>query len=116
MRRARSRQPVCVVAPRARPVLGCTMADHVRPYLYYDVAVSICSTCYRKVEGKILFQDDRVYLSKRCPTHGWEKVLLSDDVGYYRKCREVFLKTPEQPHRYQTPTRYGCPYDCGICP
>ncbi len=55
-------------------------------------------------------------MSKRCPTHGWEKVLLSDDVPYYRKCREVFLKTPEQAHRYQTPTRYGCPYDCGLCP
>jgi len=46
------------------------MADHVRPYLYYDVAVSICSTCYRKVGGKILFQADRVYMSKRCPTRG----------------------------------------------
>ena len=33
------------------------MADRVRPYLFYDVAVSICSTCYRKVEGKIVFQD-----------------------------------------------------------
>ena len=92
------------------------MGANVRPYLYYDVAISICSTCYRKVEGKIFFQDDRVYLSKRCPAHGWEKVLLSDDVAYYRKCREVFLKVPEQPHRNQTPIRYGCPYDCGLCP
>lgn len=49
------------------------MGANVRPYLYYDVAISICSTCYRKVEGKIFFQDDRVYLSKRCPSHGWEK-------------------------------------------
>ncbi len=29
----------------------------VRPYLFYDVAVSICATCYRKVEGKIVFED-----------------------------------------------------------
>ena len=35
----------------------CAVADRVRPYLFYDVAVSICSTCYRKVEGKIVFQD-----------------------------------------------------------
>ena len=33
------------------------MADRERPYLFYDVAVSICSTCFRKVEGKILFED-----------------------------------------------------------
>ena len=33
------------------------MNDRVRPYLFYDVAVSICSTCLRKVEGKIVFED-----------------------------------------------------------
>ena len=36
------------------------MADRVRPYLFYDVVVSICSTCYRKVEGKVLLQDGQV--------------------------------------------------------
>ena len=41
------------------------MADRVRPYLFYDVAVSICSTCYQKVEGKIVFQDASVYMLKR---------------------------------------------------
>jgi len=92
------------------------VADRVRPYLFYDVAVSICSTCYRRVEGKIVFQDDRVYLLKHCAEHGAERVLLADDVDWYRRCREVFLKPPEQPNRYNTPTRWGCPYDCGLCP
>jgi len=92
------------------------MSDRVRPYLFYDVAISICSVCYRKVEGKILFQDGRVYMSKLCPTHGHEKVLLADDIDYYKRSREVFIKPPEQPNYYQTPIKYGCPYDCGICP
>ena len=92
------------------------MADRVRPYLYYDVVVSICTTCYRKVEGKIVFEDGRVFLTKRCPEHGSEKVLVADDVDYYRRCREVFLKRPEMPNRYNTPIRWGCPYDCGLCP
>jgi tetraether lipid synthase len=92
------------------------MADRVRPYLFYDVVVSICSTCYRKVEGKILLEDGRVYLTKRCPDHGFEKVLLADDADYYRRCREVFLKPPEMPNHYNTPIRWGCPYDCGLCP
>jgi len=91
------------------------MADN-RPYLYYDVAISICSRCYRKVEGKILFQDGRVLLRRRCPDHGWETVLLADDVDYYCRAREVFLKPPEMPRRYNTPIQYGCPYDCGLCP
>ena len=92
------------------------MADRVRPYLFYDVAVSICSTCYRKVEAKIVFEDDAVYMLKRCPEHGAERVLMADDVEYYRRCREVFIKPPEMPQRYNTPVQWGCPYDCGLCP
>ena len=63
------------------------MADRVRPYLFYDVAVSICSSCYRKVEGKIVFEAGRVLMLKRCPQHGGERVLMADDVDYYRRCR-----------------------------
>src|SRR5437867_373762 len=92
-----------------------SVADRVRPYLYYDVAVSICSTCYRKVEGKIVFQDGNVFMLKRCPEHGAERVLIADDVDYYRRCREVFIKPPEMPNVYNTPVKWGCPYDCGLC-
>ena len=91
------------------------MAERMRPYLYYDVVVSICSTCFRKVEGKTIFQDGCVYLVKRCTEHGVEKVLIADDVEYYRRCREVFLKPPEMPLHYNTPVKWGCPYDCGLC-
>jgi hypothetical protein len=91
------------------------MADRVRPYLFYDVALSICSTCYRKVEGKIVFEDGNVYMLKRCPRHGSERILMADDVDYYRRCREVFLKPPEMPNRFNTPVKWGCPYDCGLC-
>ena len=91
------------------------MTDRVRPYLYYDIAVSICSACYRKVEGKIVFEDGNVFLLKRCPEHGAERVLVADDVDYYRRSREVFIKPPEMPYRYNTPVKWGCPYDCGLC-
>lgn len=91
------------------------MTDRVRPYLYYDVALSICAHCYRKVEGKIVFEDGRVLMHKRCPEHGAERVLIADDVDYYRRCREIFIKPPEMPLVYNTPVRWGCPYDCGLC-
>lgn len=71
--------------------------------------------CFRKVEGKIVFQDGCVFLLKQCPEHGPERVLLADDVEYYRRAREVFLKAPEMPNRFNTPVRWGCPYDCGLC-
>jgi uncharacterized radical SAM superfamily Fe-S cluster-containing enzyme len=92
------------------------MADRVRPYLFYDVAISICATCYRKVDAKLVIQDGRVLMIKRCPEHGLSRVLVADDADYYRRCREVFLKPPEQPNRFNTEIRWGCPYDCGLCP
>jgi 7,8-dihydro-6-hydroxymethylpterin dimethyltransferase len=91
------------------------MTDRVRPYLFYDVAVSICSECYRKVEGKIVFEGGNVFLLKHCPQHGNEKILMADDIDYYRRCREVFIKTPEMPRVFNTPVKWGCPYDCGLC-
>ncbi len=91
------------------------MTERVRPYMFYDVAVTICSTCFRKLEGKIVFQDGKVFLLKRCPEHGAERVLVADDIDYYRRCREVFIKRPEMPVVYNTPVKWGCPYDCGLC-
>lgn len=92
------------------------MSERVRPYVFYDVAVSICSTCYQRVEAKIVFQDDAVYMLKWCPTHGHERVLMADDVDYYRRGREVFIKRPEMPRTFNTTMQWGCPYDCGLCP
>jgi uncharacterized radical SAM superfamily Fe-S cluster-containing enzyme len=88
----------------------------LRPYLFYDSAVSICATCLARVEAKILLKDDKVFLEKWCPEHGRERVLIADDAAYYRKSREVFIKAPEMPRRFNTEQRWGCPYDCGLCP
>ncbi len=88
----------------------------VRPYLFYDTAVSICPECFRRVDAKIVFEDELVLMLRRCPVHGPSRTLIADDVDYYKRCREVYLKPPEQPYRYNTPVKYGCPYDCGLCP
>ncbi len=42
--------------------------------------------------------------------------MLSDDIDYYRRAREVYLKVGERVNQPNTPIRHGCPYDCGICP
>jgi hypothetical protein len=87
-----------------------------RSYKFYDTAVSLCSHCLRRVDAKIVFQEGGVWMHKRCPQHGFEKVLIADDIGFYRRSREVYLKVPEQVQQCNTPVRWGCPYDCGICP
>lgn len=85
-----------------------------RPYLYAELTNSLCSHCLRKIEAKVILQDGRVYLDKRCPDHGREKVLISTDVDYWHQTRR-FLKPGQMPRRFNTPITHGCPYDCGIC-
>ncbi len=92
------------------------MSSAKRPYLFYDTTTSVCTTCLRRVDGKIVFENECVYLLKRCPDHGFERVLIADDIDYYRRTREVFLKPGDLPDRWQTPIHWGCPYDCGLCP
>lgn len=91
------------------------MTERVRPWQFYDVALSICATCHRRVDAKIVLQDGGVWMQKRCPRHGPERVLVADDVEYWRRARERFLKPSEMPRRFHTPVRHGCPYDCGLC-
>lgn len=50
-----------------------------RPYIYYDFTQSICSTCLRRVDAKIVFEQENVFMLKTCKEHGFEKVLISTD-------------------------------------
>jgi len=92
------------------------MTRKTRPYLFYDTTTSVCSHCLRRVEAKILIKGNLVFLEKWCPEHGWERSLIADDADYYRLCREVYVKPPEMPERFNTAMRRGCPWDCGLCP
>src|ERR1700723_4186460 len=91
----------------------CLMPD--RPYLFFELTNSLCGTCLRKVEAKVIIQDGNVYLSKWCPEHRFQKVLISTDAEYYKLSRQT-LKPGQMPLKFNTPIKYGCPYDCGLCP
>lgn len=85
-----------------------------RNYIYYDFTTSLCHECLRRVDAKIIFQDEKVYMLKRCPDHGYSKVLIADDIPYYKEIRN-YNKASEMPLKFNTDTHYGCPYDCGLC-
>lgn len=89
------------------------MAD--RPYIFYELTNSVCPHCLRKVEAKIVIQEGRVYMHKWCPVHKLVKVLISTDESYFKQQRD-FLKPGQMPRRFNTPIKYGCPFDCGLCP
>ncbi len=85
-----------------------------RDYIFFELTNSICSTCWRKLEAKIIFQDEKVYMLKTCPDHGREKVLISTDIAYYKMTRD-FNKPGDMPKKFGTKVERGCPYDCGLC-
>lgn len=86
-----------------------------RPYLFYELTNSLCATCLRKVEAKVVIEGDRVYLHKWCPEHRFQKVLISTDAEYYKLSRQT-IKAGQMPLKFNTTIKYGCPYDCGLCP
>ncbi|WP_047549119.1 radical SAM protein [Psychroserpens sp. Hel_I_66] len=87
----------------------------VRKYTYYDFTLSLCPECLRRVDAKIVFENGNVYMLKRCNEHGNSKVLIADDIEYYKNIRN-YNKPSETPYTFNTKTDYGCPYDCGLCP
>lgn len=86
-----------------------------RKYTYYDFTLSLCPECLRRVDAKIVFEDGKVFMLKRCPEHGSSKVIIADDIAYYKNIRN-YNKPSETPYTFNTQTHYGCPYDCGLCP
>src|SRR6187431_2087620 len=86
-----------------------------RNYIYYDYTQSLCTVCHRTIGAKIIFEEGNVLMTKHCPEHGFQKVLIADDINYYKQIRN-YNKASEYPKRPHTTTHFGCPYDCGICP
>lgn len=85
-----------------------------KDYTYYDFTISLCTKCLKRVDAKIIFENEQVFMVKRCPEHGMEKVLIATDVEYYKNTRN-YNKPSEAPLKTNTNTHYGCPYDCGLC-
>ena len=86
-----------------------------RPYIFYGQTTSLCETCHGLVPAKICIDGDDVFYEKRCPRHGVQKTLISSDADFFRWQRD-FLKPGDRPLKTQSPTHFGCPYDCGLCP
>lgn len=86
-----------------------------RSYVFYELTNSICAVCLRKLEAKIVFEQGEVFMLKRCPEHGLQRVLISSDEAFYRQQR-AFLKPGQLPRQFGTAFAHGCPYDCGLCP
>lgn len=86
----------------------------VRKYTYYDFTVSLCPHCLRRIDAKIVFEDNKVWMLKTCPEHGFQRVLIATDVEWYKNIRN-YNKPSETPLFFNNKVHHGCPYDCGLC-
>ena len=84
------------------------------PYLFLGQTTSLCEVCYHTVPAKIIGEEGCVYYQKRCPDHGVQKTLISDDLPYWKSQRD-WVKPGDRPLQVQTRTEHGCPWDCGLC-
>jgi len=57
-----------------------------------DITRSICEICLTVVPARIIEENNSVYLSKHCSTHGETKVLVALYPENYRELREAYFK------------------------
>ena len=86
---------------------------NLRDYTFLGTTRSLCPTCRRLVDAKIIARGERVYFRKNCPEHGTFEDFVCSDVSYYD--RHEFSQPARLPRAYGTKADKGCPYDCGIC-
>jgi uncharacterized radical SAM superfamily Fe-S cluster-containing enzyme len=85
-----------------------------RNYIYHNFTNSLCPTCLKVVQAKVILQNNKVYMLKTCPEHGQMRTLLSSDAAYYLS-QAQYNKPGTLPRHFQTKVEQGCPLDCGLC-
>jgi uncharacterized radical SAM superfamily Fe-S cluster-containing enzyme len=86
-----------------------------RNHIFYEVTRSLCPVCRKVIDAQVLLRDNKVYLRKHCPDHGWHEALVSTNVDYYVNSLK-YNKPGAIPNDFATDVDKGCPHDCGLCP
>ena len=84
-------------------------------YIFHELTRSICPECKKVIDAQVIIRDNRVYMRKRCPTHGWFEGIISSDAKMYVDSIG-FNKPGTIPLDFSTDVNEGCPLDCGLCP
>lgn len=74
-----------------------------RDEVFVEVTRSICPVCKSVVDAQVNIRDDKVYLRKRCPEHGWFEALVYGDAQMY-----VDSVRFNKPGRSRWPSRPRC--------
>ena len=84
-------------------------------YIFHELTRSICPQCKAVIDAQIIIRDNKVFMRKRCPRHGWFEGIISSDAQMYVDSIK-FNKPGTLPLEFSTEVKDGCPLDCGLCP
>lgn len=79
---------------------------------------SVCPVCLTKIEADIVEQEGKVYLNKKCDTHGSFNLLLSRHPPYYKSLSEFYFPLMDRSfsqHDYIIHLTNRCQLNCPIC-
>ena len=101
----------------ARPTSpsGNTRVKQDADYIFHELTRSICPECKVVIDAQVIIRNNKVYMRKRCPTHGWFEGIISSDAEMYVDSIK-FNKPGTLPLEFSTEVKDGCPLDCGLCP
>ena len=83
--------------------------------IFYELTRSLCPECKQVIDAQIHLKEGKVFMRKRCATHGWFEALVSSDADSYVNSLK-YNKPGTIPLEFTTEVKDGCPYDCGLCP
>jgi uncharacterized radical SAM superfamily Fe-S cluster-containing enzyme len=84
-------------------------------YVFHELTRSLCPTCRRVIDAKVLLKDNKVYMRKTCPECGPVTALVYGDAAAYLAF-SGYNKPGTMPLARSTAVEHGCPHDCGLCP
>ncbi len=72
-----------------------------RDAAFFSYTRSICPTCKKVIDAHIVLRDDKVWMQKKCPRHGFFEVEVSSDAEYYIRSLS-YTKPGTVPYRFAT--------------
>lgn len=76
---------------------------------------SLCGTCKNALPARVVADGAGVvWMTKACPAHGPQQVVLSPSAAWYEATRAIAPREV-RPRRVRKDVVHGCPFDCGPC-
>ena len=103
------------IAGSQGPSSGKARQKQDADYIFHELTRSICPQCKVVIDAQVIIRDNKVFMRKRCPDHGWFEGIISSDAQMYVDSAK-FNKPGTMPLEFSTEVKDGCPLDCGFCP